>query len=267
MLVDLKVIDHEHVFAYMHPLFMSGPSSGAVVIVECLRNRKVSLGEKLEILHFRDPASMRCLVMNEKAERFCRVPLLYEINRVLRYELSCIAFLFDIRSARLRCLESWIIVFSLTFKYMIIIKALRFAFHMPFADYACDISVSLKQFRNEGPACIYALPESALTVLMAVKTGHQTCAGWGGKRIFHISAVKSHTLIGKPVYIRGGGLLRKRMTISAYCLERVIVRHYVYDVRPFTRLRLICKQEWYCDQRKRLPAYCPESFHVHRVFN
>ena len=95
------------------------------------------------------------------------------------YERCGITFLLLILAIFARCAKHRVVICALIIEYMVKVKSLWTAVHVPFAHHPCGIACLLKQFAKECSGGIDAFSQLSLTVLVTVKTSDKTCATGG----------------------------------------------------------------------------------------
>ena len=129
---------------------------------------------------------------------------------------------------------------SLVVVDVVIVESLRVASHVPLADDGCLIACILQQFGEECARCVDTLAQLSLSVLMTVKSGHQTCTRRSGERILDKRLVKTHTALGYTVDVGRGCELANGVSICRNALESMVVAHDVHNVGALCCSLLLC---------------------------
>ena len=96
--MSLEVIDHHHILTDMHLLVLRGGSPIFIIIVECLRKRKLHIFIEIKIIMLGHPVPVRSFMMDKETERLGCISLMYEIHCVLRNKIGGITIFLDIPS-------------------------------------------------------------------------------------------------------------------------------------------------------------------------
>ena len=118
-----KVVDHIHIFHDTHFL-SSRCRTSFIVVKEIIRQWESFIFVQSQITSIRHPITMNSLVMNQQAERFLRVSLVFHpINGIVRYKIGDISMFLN--RIIFLCDEIRIIIISLSRNDFPIIKSWR----------------------------------------------------------------------------------------------------------------------------------------------
>ena len=121
---------------------------------------------------------MWSLMMHQQAERFILLTIVKELYRMLCRQRSGIPHLLFILTIVTRLAKSWVIVFALTIKDMIVVKALGLHIMSPFAYDTRLVTSFLQQLWEESLGRVDTLSQLSLPILMAVESCHQASTAW-----------------------------------------------------------------------------------------
>ena len=197
-----EVLLPTHIARNRHLLRANGRAARSIVVVEVLRHRELHVVVHAEIFQICLPVAVRRLMVKEQAERFRRVAVLDEVKSMVGGEVCRVALLHDELVVGVGATILRVPVLSLVVVHMIVVEALRVATHVPLAHNGCLIASLLQQFGEERARGVDALAQLALSILMAVLTGHKAGARRRRERVLDEGAVEAHATLCKAVDIR-----------------------------------------------------------------
>ena len=110
---------------------------------------------------------------------------------------------------------------------------------MPLAYNGCLIARLLQQFGEERARGVDALAQLALSVLMAVLTGHKAGARRRRERVLNEGTVEAHTTLSESVDIRGWCEFGECAAVCADALVGMVVAHDINNVWMLLSLLLL----------------------------
>ena len=172
---ELKVVHKIHILNYRHLLRCRGHSS-VVIVVEILGQREIPVAEKPEVAGIGHPCPVRCLVVQQQAERLLLVaytvePLYCKVGGYvggIALAAHCVAIVY----------ECGVIVVALPYQYIPVVEAGRFGNKMPFANDGCLVAALLQQFGE----CLLRTVETAGIVSESVSVAVLACKHAGTAR-------------------------------------------------------------------------------------
>ena len=236
----LEVLLPAHVLCYQHLLCASSRATCGIVVVEGLRHWELNVVVHTKVLDVGLPVAVRSLVVEHKAEWLALIALVHKLDCVVGCKVGAIAFLYNklaVRSIGTTIL--WVPVLALVVVDVVVVESLRIAAHVPLAYNTSLIACLLKQLCKEHTRCVDTLAKLALSVLVAVKTCHQTSARRCRERVLDKRLVEAHTTLGNTVDVRCRGKLRDAMSIGTDTLKSMVVAHYIHNVRTLSGCLLL----------------------------
>ena len=186
----LQIIYQVHVAVYFHFLCGSCRTS-FVIIVKIFRQRYGCIVESPEVCRVRHPGTVRCLVMEQQAERLCSVASAFKpLQRKIRGHLGRIAF-YDLLFPVVN--ESRVIIFALAYEYIPIVETGRLRNKVPFAHYGSLVSRLPEKFGKSLLRAVENLGIVGHAVLMAVFSCQQAGPARRTYRICYETVGKDHS--------------------------------------------------------------------------
>ena len=237
----LEVLLPAHVLSDAHLLGAHSLAACGVVVVECLRHRELHVVVLSEVLDVGLPVAVRSLVVQHEAERLRLVAMVHKVDGMVGREVGAVAFLNDVFAVGgVGATILRVPVLSLVVVDVVIVESLRVASHVPLADDGSLIACILQQFGEECARCVDALAQLALSILMTVKSGHQTCTRRCRERVLNECLVKTHSALGYTVDVGRRCELANGVSIGRDALEGMVVAHDVHNVGALCCCLLLC---------------------------
>ena len=157
--------------------------------------------------------------------------MVHKFDGVVGREVGAVALFDDVFAFGRVCTAIlWVPVLSLVVVDMVIVESLGVASHVPLTNDGCLIARILQQLGEECARCVDSFTKLALSILMTVKSGHQTCTRRCRERVLNECLVKTHTALGYTVDVGRGCELANGVSIGRDALEGMVVAHDVNNV-------------------------------------
>src|SRR6187399_2671097 len=129
-----------HVCSNFHFLFTCSTGPGFIIIKIICRNRELSAVKEMIIFFFRHPVAMRSFLLVDQEKRFVLISFIQPVDGKISGEISYIAF-DSFGNTILNKIR--IIILSLPWYYIPVIKSYRVRDQMPFADNGSLVTCSM----------------------------------------------------------------------------------------------------------------------------
>ena len=173
--------------------------------------------------------------MHHETEGFLLVSTVEPFYGVLGNQFCGVSLLANIFIMGAIAAEIGVEVGTLIIEYLVIVKAFRVAYHVPFSHYCGLITNLLQQFAKECLCGVYAFCQLSLSVLVAIEPCDEAGSGRGRDGVFYKCPVKAHAFTSNTVDVGCWRLAKHLATVGADALVGVVIAHDVEDVGLFFR--------------------------------
>ncbi len=227
-----QVIDQIHVFDNAH-LLLGSRNTPLIFVIEVLGHRIRHIFIKVEVAEVGHPGAVRCLMVNEEAERLVLIAnTVHPVEGNIGNNICCIAFALQLLAI---AYEGGIVVISLPYQDVPMVEPRRLGAQVPLPNHGCLVAGLLQKLGKGLLATVKHVSVGivGITVGMAVLACKHAGTTRSAQRIGYKTVGEAHSLVSYPVNVR---CLHITPVVGTDCLERMIVAHDVDNVHRFLNL-------------------------------
>ena len=205
----------------------------------------------------RHPVPVRGLVMEHHEERLRRIPVIDEVESLVRNDIRHISLFRDMAAVFVEVRVVIVSLFLLSGKYAPEIEALRFRNQVPLPYHGCLVSGLLQELRKSLLVSVECAGIVGEPVHMTELSCQDAGSGRTGQCIDCIAIVEPHSFPGQTVHVR---CLHEIPAIAGHGLGSVVIGHDEYYVRT---LRFLLSAAGHAQQGSRYGCQCSYIIPVH----
>ena len=205
----------------------------------------------------RHPVPVRGLVMEHHEERLRRIPVIDEVESLVRNDICHVSLFRDMAAVFVEVRVVIVSLFLLSGKYAPEIEALRFRNQVPLPYHGCLVSGLLQELRKSLLVSVECAGIVGEPVHMTELSCQDAGSGRTGQCIDCIAIVEPHSFPGQTVHVR---CLHEIPAIAGHGLGSVVIGHDEYYVRT---LRFLLSAAGHAQQGSRYGCQCSYIIPVH----